>query len=1463
MKKIVSSPLRAPIGRSNSVAPVTTLEMWCLRQNMPLGHTITLGHVLNLLSASAADPLITDKTEHKTDLLHSINALKTAYYSRRSQQLFYQGSERLTQWTAIIDRLRSETSTDGFDLSNLNLSGLKFENCTLLEVNFAGCQFKGVTFKNVALKNCTFQDRIGGDLSGVKFDKHTTLQNCPLTHVTLDRPVLKSLYNGGHRDFCGANLTGADLRGLTLTDANFEGGCLSAARFEKSTLVRANFKGVTLASPPAQSAPYTPFLGCNITHALLNEAMFNQCVSDRVRDFSGTTITDAKTNQRIRGLNFNGATLSGCQWTDCHIEGNTFSGTKFTNCTFTGATLSRNTYANTIAADADPGTFKGAKLTRQEFISLIKAGQKDFAGANLSGVNLTKLPLLGELNLTDVNLENTILDAKTVKWMHCCGRRDFKNVHLKTQNFTRFPLCDCDFSGAHLYAVTFDPRGINTINFSNATFDTNTLKALRYSGRESFTNLDFRELDIRKISFQGCQLTNVDVSYDQITPLIEDEQYKLSNFTLSWNCATVTTQYTHTDVLLETYLQKLIDVGVRDFTGSDWRNVNLRELKPAPGLKLNGIQIEDATLDAKWFRLFYNSGHRDFYRIRMRDAHLKTQPIENCNFAQATLSGVQFGSIDSCNFEGASLQSISFKASKGPNLRASEIDGETFQNLFDGGCRAFSSLQILDLPPRMTLNKFRSCTFERVVLSDQMLHRLLQLGVTDFRGFRFHEATTFLTRSAAQALPETAFTYTMCLVLGIRNQSILPLKKEDVFELLDVFGSLIPQQAKERLRESLPSLQFTAQELKQMYSLFSSPFFEAKLHQSIPEMDAPTIISLMQDTAFQKFTRTTLSDLDLSEIALHPLNFGNAVLTHVTFPASNIGLHDLQFAKIDSHTFQSLCEAGRQDFGFTDLTDIVIENADSLSRFNLIGSKINFDLALKLAVTGHPLNNFDLSHLTDVELRRLKEYPAASIMTLEDLNHPPNADVLLTYSELRTLSSRKFEGIDWTTHSQVLITFEREMSRFMAIISLKIDMEDIETQQPPFKGLIKNLYLSWLKNEYRKITSSIPAGGYRIGPQIDLDLLKEALRFACYTDRSSEKAYLFQLPTLNLLMFEASKAEDSEAHELAVMLYKKLANLPKIKKFFVSVGGPETDEMTSIDDIHYIFVGKPPRPSLDPTYMIAFQNPAVMAAITQTTPHNIDWTRFYIGQQGADEWVVVRSSDYDFRTMATYIPPILREYNAQMGTILATTLVNAVFESIMPLESQLKTELKKYVLPVMSVPLFSYLYQLPFLESMDLLASIKSSVSIHPVEERPVRKFFQWKPSKRITSMNVVFNPGTFANIITAIMGATQLAISEDPIQKANYALALGCIFGRMGSESCLGTSTASVEALRYLAIALVTEAANLDPTLRRQPDFTSSLNQLKSPNECSDLATLKMITFIHLDYYRSRILSSIYPPGW
>jgi uncharacterized protein YjbI with pentapeptide repeats len=103
-------------------------------------------------------------------------------------------------------------------------------------------------------------------------------------------------------------------------------------------------------------------------------------------------------------------------------------------------------------------------MTAEELLERYAAGERDFSGVDLSGVNLM------EVDLTGINLEGATLRRTKFSWS-CLNRAIFRNADLENADFMLASLKECDFRGANLRSCNIIDTQLIRANFEGAIID--------------------------------------------------------------------------------------------------------------------------------------------------------------------------------------------------------------------------------------------------------------------------------------------------------------------------------------------------------------------------------------------------------------------------------------------------------------------------------------------------------------------------------------------------------------------------------------------------------------------------------------------------------------------------------------------------------------------------------------------------------------------------------------------------------------------------------------------------------------------------------------------------------------------------------------------------------------------------------------------------------------------------------
>ena len=384
--------------------------------------------------------------------------------------------------------LRGDDISGAVQPAGETFAGTNVTGARSYAADFVGADFTGATFSNASFRGVSLY---GAKLSGLG-NKITTLGD--LSQSELD----------------AADLSGLDLRQVNLPAYNTEGANLS-----RTNLSAKNMSGMFLHGVNFSDANLT---GANLSNVFAGRNFANDL--DRygynvpVTNFSNANLVNANlAGGRFTLVNFNGADLRGVNFSGAKLNGATFTGARFgcigDKCTnFTGADLgcatwvlanqqqvlsdcSNSSNTNMVRTDLsgfdlqnvifdgatlDATLFNGANLKRASFAKASGRRQPQFENVDISGANFRGAYFSGI----------RLINAKATCLIDVCT--DFTDAFFESrvggQETAIYSLAgkSSDFSGAYFNNANLFEARVQSVNFTNASFQCAQLRSRTFVG---------------------------------------------------------------------------------------------------------------------------------------------------------------------------------------------------------------------------------------------------------------------------------------------------------------------------------------------------------------------------------------------------------------------------------------------------------------------------------------------------------------------------------------------------------------------------------------------------------------------------------------------------------------------------------------------------------------------------------------------------------------------------------------------------------------------------------------------------------------------------------------------------------------------------------------------------------------------------------------------------------------------
>ena len=550
-----------------------------------------------------------------------------------------------------------------------------------------------------------------GDFSGVDF-KDAHLKGANFEGVNLK----------------GANLSGMDLMFANFKDADLTGADLRGSRLHSITLIGANLENVKI----DKQACYM-LLDC----AKLGRKQFEDLRKAGVQDFRFVILVGDFFEINFAGVDVKGAMVGETrlekeQFIRWYAAGfrrfrnldliGDFSEVDFRNADLTDVNLQKAKLANAV--------LEGAKLRREQFEHLYKAGVRNFRSVTLEGdffwVDLKNADLTGA-NLQNARLTNAVVEgAKLGKEQFEClykaGVRNFRSVTLEG-DFSWVDLTKADLAGANLQNAILTNAMVHGAKLGKEQFEclykagVRDFRNVTFVG--DFSKIDFRGSDLRGAILSDVNLTDVNLAHCNLTDVVVDGA-TLDKEQFEYLCGRRKLSIWSMD-------PRSIGNGIKNFRNltlvGDFSGVDLTEIN-LQNVKLIDFRLQGAKLEKEQFECLYKAGIRDFKDVILvgyfsdvdfKDADLAGAKLESSSsiyflkkrdFEHFYAAGVRNfrgvnlrGDFSEVNFEGADLSYVDFGGAilqnaklTGVKVQYAKINAEQFTCLYNAGIRDFKEV---------------------------------------------------------------------------------------------------------------------------------------------------------------------------------------------------------------------------------------------------------------------------------------------------------------------------------------------------------------------------------------------------------------------------------------------------------------------------------------------------------------------------------------------------------------------------------------------------------------------------------------------------------------------------------------------------------------------------------------------------------------------------------------------------
>lgn len=377
----------------------------------------------------------------------------------------------------------SNLNLDMMVLRGVNISGMNFENSSLVLVTFKSCVVDPINppnFQGVRLSTLTYTQLY--DLGIRDFQRIKLMKHDPD-----EKPDIP---------FKEVNMQGARFLSAFFSKMNTKE--VSGIKFDKTALSAQMV--LDLSSKGVKSFPGIMPTPVGEGYVLTKETYLT-LYNAGFRDFRGVEMTGAMKNVPVKGCHFDGANFSSTSWNATFDRTVSWKGITWDQADLEHARFESSPEDRNLSPETEKrGSFKGTTLSKKALIYFYSIGERDFSRS-----------ILRDKDLRDLRFQICRFDG--------C---DLRGVRFSPQ-CKQLTLCDSLVDAYTLQSLSnsvtgpnilSDLRSVNSHNLSGIKVDSKTLKFLLKHGvtdlspfRVDLSGVNFSKIELRGVRLDNCKLT--------------------------------------------------------------------------------------------------------------------------------------------------------------------------------------------------------------------------------------------------------------------------------------------------------------------------------------------------------------------------------------------------------------------------------------------------------------------------------------------------------------------------------------------------------------------------------------------------------------------------------------------------------------------------------------------------------------------------------------------------------------------------------------------------------------------------------------------------------------------------------------------------------------------------------------------------------------------------------------------
>ncbi|WP_293331765.1 pentapeptide repeat-containing protein [Microcoleus sp. CAWBG58] len=320
-------------------------------------------------------------------------------------------------------------------------------------------------------------------------------------------------------------------------------------------------------------------------------------------------------------------------------------------------------------------------ISTEEFWQRYNAGERDFTGCNLFGVDLSEKTLVADVILSESNLTEANLKGATLKKVNLCGanlqKSNLSSTHLQEADLIGAKLSSANLTKAKLEYAKLIQANFHQAILSDANFTAANLTGANLSGA-NLTGANFSGANLTATNLNNANLTSANLNSANLAGADLSQANLNSASLIGTNLTGVKlTGVSFAGVDLMNVNLKVADLTGVSFVGANLKRANLRGLDlrgvNLVGVSLVGVNLDSVNLSGQNLSGFNLCG-TSLIRVNLSQANLTLADLRGANLTMANLekANLKEAKLAGANLTGANLEKAKLTGAIMP-------DGKTYK----------------------------------------------------------------------------------------------------------------------------------------------------------------------------------------------------------------------------------------------------------------------------------------------------------------------------------------------------------------------------------------------------------------------------------------------------------------------------------------------------------------------------------------------------------------------------------------------------------------------------------------------------------------------------------------------------------------------------------------------------------------------------------------------------------------